>query len=56
MGWPVAGAVARFAIAVGGGALLAAPFGIEGQFAAVALGITAYGLFTAASVRPAVWR
>jgi Na+-driven multidrug efflux pump len=56
MGWPVAGAVARFAIAVLGGALLTAPFGIEGQFVAVALGITAYGLFTAASVRPGVWR
>lgn len=56
MGWPLAAATARFAIAVGGGALLARPFGIEGQFVAVALGITAYGVLTAASVRPGVWR
>jgi hypothetical protein len=56
MGWPVAGALARFAIAVGGGALLAGPMGLEGQFLAVALGITAYGLLTAAAVRPGVWR
>jgi Na+-driven multidrug efflux pump len=56
MGWPVAGAVARFAIAVGGGALLAAPLELEGRFLAVALGITAYGVLTAAAVRPGVWR
>jgi Na+-driven multidrug efflux pump len=56
MAWPVAGAVARFAIAVFGGAALAAPFGLEGQFLAVALGITAYGALTALSVRPSVWR
>ncbi len=56
MRWPVAAALSRFGLAVGGGALLAAPFGIEGQFLAVALGITAYGLVTAASVRPAIWR
>jgi Na+-driven multidrug efflux pump len=56
MRWPVAAALSRFGLAVGGGAVLAAPFGIEGQFLAVALGITAYGLVTAVSVRPAVWR
>ncbi|MGG5809050.1 MATE family efflux transporter [Falsiroseomonas sp. CW058] len=56
MGWPVAAALSRFAVAVGGGALLAGPYGLEGQFLGVALGITAYGLVTAASVRPAVWR
>jgi Na+-driven multidrug efflux pump len=56
MGWPVAAALARFGLAVGGGALLASPFGIEGQFAAVALGIAAYGVIAAAAVRPAVWR
>jgi Na+-driven multidrug efflux pump len=56
MGWPVAAAVARFTMAVGGGALLVGPFGIEGQFVAVALGLGAYGLVTAAAVRPGVWR
>jgi Na+-driven multidrug efflux pump len=56
MRWPVVAALSRFGLAVGGGAMLAAPLGIEGQFLAVALGITAYGLVTAASVRPAVWR
>jgi Na+-driven multidrug efflux pump len=56
MAWPLAGAVARFAIAVGGGALLAAPFGTEAQFLAVALGLTAYGALNAAAVRPAIWR
>jgi hypothetical protein len=43
-------------MAVGGGALLVGPFGIEGQFVAVALGLGAYGLVTAAAVRPGVWR
>jgi Na+-driven multidrug efflux pump len=56
MGWPMAGAISRFVIAVGGGALLAGPFGLTGQFAAVALGITAYGVVTAAAVRPGIWR
>jgi Na+-driven multidrug efflux pump len=56
MAWPSAGALARFGIAVGGGALLAAPFGIEAQFLAVALGLTAYGVLNAAAVRPAIWR
>jgi Na+-driven multidrug efflux pump len=57
MGWPVAAALSRFSIAVGGGWLLAGTgLGIDGHFLAVALGITAYGLVTAASVRPGVWR
>jgi Na+-driven multidrug efflux pump len=56
MAWPLAGAISRFAIAVGGGALLAGPFGLTGQFVAVALGITSYGLVTAAAVRPGIWR
>ena len=56
MAWPLAGALARLAVAVGGGALLAAPFGIEAQFAAVALGLIAYGVLNAAAVRPAIWR
>jgi Na+-driven multidrug efflux pump len=57
MGWPVAAGVARIAIAVGGGWLLGdvMGLGLDGQFLAVALGITAYGLVTAAGVRPAVW-
>jgi Na+-driven multidrug efflux pump len=58
MGYPVAGALSRLALAVGGGWLLAGPLGmgIEGHFLGVALGITAYGLVTALGVRPAVWR
>ncbi len=56
MAWPVAAAAARFTLAVGGGALLAGPFGLDGQFIAVALGLVAYGLVTAAAVRPTVWR
>ncbi|NKC30305.1 MATE family efflux transporter [Falsiroseomonas selenitidurans] len=57
MGYPVAGALTRLTLAVGGGWLLAGPLGmgIEGHFLGVALGITAYGLVTAAGVRPAVW-
>lgn len=55
---PVAAGLARIVIAVGGGWLLVNVFGmgLEGHFIAVALGITAYGLVTAASVRPGVWR
>ena len=30
--------------------------GLDGYFLSVALGITAYGALTAASVRPGVWR
>jgi Na+-driven multidrug efflux pump len=56
MRWPVAAALSRFTLAVGGGALLAIPFGLEGQFLGVALGLTAYGVLTAAGVRPGVWR
>ncbi len=53
---PLVAALARLGIAVGGGAALMGPVGIEGQFLAVALGIAAYGVVTAASVRPSVWR
>lgn len=57
MRWPLLAGVARFAIAVGGGWLLAGSFGmgLDGYFLAVALGITAYGAFTAAGVRANVW-
>ena len=57
MRWPAAAGLARIAIAVGGGWLLAEKlgWGLEGQFLAVALGITAYGVLTAAAVRPGVW-
>lgn len=57
MGYPVAGALSRLALAVGGGAVLAGPLGmgIEGHFLGVALGITAYGVITALGVRRAVW-
>jgi Na+-driven multidrug efflux pump len=57
MRWPVAAGLARVALAVGGGWILAdlIGWGLDGQFLAVALGITAYGLITAGAVRPAVW-
>jgi hypothetical protein len=58
MTWPVAAGLARLAIAVGGGWWLsdALGWGMQGQFLAVALGITAYGALAAAAVRPGVWR
>lgn len=54
---PVAAALARFSLAVGGGWWLAtvAGMGMNGYFLGVALGISAYGVITAASVRPGVW-
>jgi Na+-driven multidrug efflux pump len=54
---PVLAALCRITIAVGGGWVLAyvAGMGVDGYFLAVALGITAYGAVTAASVRPGVW-
>lgn len=57
MRWPVAAALARITIAVGGGWLLAdgLGFGLTGQFVAVAIGITAYGALCAAAIRPGVW-
>lgn len=57
MRWPVAAALTRVGLAVGGGWVLAdlLGWGLDGQFLAVALGISAYGLITAASVRPGVW-
>ena len=58
MRWPVAGALARFGLAVGGGWWLArhAGLGLEGHFLGVALGITAHGVVTASGVRRGVWR
>jgi Na+-driven multidrug efflux pump len=57
MRWPVAAGLARIGLAVGGGWLLgdALGFGLNGQFVAVAAGITAYGALCAAAVRPGVW-
>jgi hypothetical protein len=57
MGWPVAAGLSRLLIAVGGGWLLgdALGMGMAGQFLAVALGITAYGVLAAVAVRPGVW-
>jgi Na+-driven multidrug efflux pump len=54
---PVVAALSRISIAAGGGWLLAhgLGMGLDGYFLAVALGITAYGAVTAASVRPGVW-
>jgi len=55
--YPAIAAAARMAIAVVGGAWLADTlgWGLQGQFIAVALGITAYGLITAFGVRASVW-
>ncbi len=57
MRWLVVAAITRLVVAVGGGALLAGPLGIglDGQFLAVALGITCLGALIASSVRPGVW-
>ena len=57
MAWPVAAALSRIGLAVGGGWVLSDVMGhgLTGQFAAVALGITAYGAICAAAVRPGVW-
>ena len=54
---PAIAALCRIAIAAGGGWVLAhvVGMGLDGYFLAVALGITAYGVITAASVRPGVW-
>jgi Na+-driven multidrug efflux pump len=54
---PLAAALSRIGVAVGGGWLLGEGLGMgpDGHFLAVALGITAYGVVTAASVRPGVW-
>ncbi len=56
--WPVVAGLSRLVIAVGGGWWLAnvAGLGAEGNFLAVALGITAYGVAAAAGVRASVWR
>jgi Na+-driven multidrug efflux pump len=57
MMWPAIGGVTRITVAVGGGALLAGPLGmgLDGQFLAVALGITAFGGVITSAVRPGVW-
>ncbi|WP_424812105.1 MATE family efflux transporter [Roseococcus sp. YIM B11640] len=57
MGYPVAAGLSRLGIAVGGGWLLGDQlgWGMDGQFLAVALGVTAYGVLTAVAVRPGVW-
>jgi Na+-driven multidrug efflux pump len=57
MAWPVVAALTRITLAVGGGWWLAhgAGLGLEGHFIGVALGIGAYGLITASSVRGGVW-
>lgn len=58
MRWPFAASVARLGFAVGGGWLLArwTDAGLAGAFAAIAVGLMAYGGIIAASVRPGVWR
>jgi Na+-driven multidrug efflux pump len=58
MRWPFAASVARLGFAVGGGWLLATwtEAGLAGAFAAIAAGLSAYGVIIAASVRRGVWR
>ncbi len=55
---PVLAGLARLSIATVGGGLLAQipALGTDGHFLGVALGITAYGVITAAGVRPGVWQ
>lgn len=57
MRWPIAAGLCRIGLAAGGGWVLAhvVGMGLDGHFLGVALGITAYGLVTAAGVRRAVW-
>ncbi len=58
MVWPVAASLCRMAIAFGG-ALLATEltdFGVAGVFGAIAAGMFAYGVITAAAVRLTGWR
>lgn len=57
MAFPVAAALTRILLAVGGGWVLSdlLGFGLTGQFVAVALGISAYGALCAVAVRPGVW-
>lgn len=57
MAGPMLAGLARMGVAVGGGWLLAdlLGWGLEGQFLAVALGLTAFGLINAAMVRPGIW-
>lgn len=57
MGWPVVAGFSRLGIAVVGGWFLAdvVGMGMAGQFFAVALGITAYGVLAAGAVRRGVW-
>ena len=57
MVWPVLAGLTRITLAVGVGGWLAngLGLGLEGHFIGVALGIAAYGLITASSVRPGVW-
>jgi Na+-driven multidrug efflux pump len=54
---PFFGALARIVTAVGGGWLLGdvLGLGLMGQFVAVALGITVFGICAAIAVRPTVW-
>jgi Na+-driven multidrug efflux pump len=56
--WPVAGGLARMAVAVGGGFVLTAWLGtgLVGVFAAIAAGMLTYGLLTAVAVFRTGWR
>jgi Na+-driven multidrug efflux pump len=55
---PFAASVSRLVVAVGGGWALAAftDAGLPGVFAAIGLGLAAYGVLVAVSVRAGVWR
>ena len=56
--WPVIAGLSRLGIAVVGGWWLANVWGLgaEGNFIAVAVAITAYGVAAATGVRASVWR
>ena len=58
MAWPMAAALSRITLAVGGGWLLAGPLdmGIAGHFWGVALGISVYGVVSASGVRKQNWQ
>jgi len=57
MRWPVGAALARVAVAVGGGWLIAGPagLGMDGYFIAVAAGLAIFALLVVLGMRPSNW-
>lgn len=56
--WPIVGSVVRMAVAIGGALILTGvtDWGLTAVFIAVAAGMCAYGLFTAAAIHITKWR